>query len=161
MIQMTIKLSRKRLKACEHKGYESTKQLFECIIIRQGFKAEGKGVFTKDEYQYSEMFRTIIPIIMEFEQTYDDMMDDVYQWTYHDSKHESFDVLAWYNTYRRKYFKEEVLPEIQAFRQIRANQLKARLMMRIKQNKKPIAETPEPTPATNYKEFPFDDEVPF
>ena len=103
----------------------------------------------------------IIPIVMEFEQTYDDMMDDIYQWTYHDSKHESFDVLAWYNKYRRKYFEEEVLPEIQAFRQIKANQLKARLMMRMKQNKKPITETPEPTPATNYKEFPFDDEVPF
>ena len=161
MIQMTIKLNRKRLNACEHKGYEGYKKLFSFIIRSHGFTDKGRGTFTKDEYQYSEMFHTIIPIVMEFEQTYDDMIDDIYQWTYHDSKHESFDVLTWYNTYRRKYFEEEVLPEIQAFRQIRANQMKARLMLRMKQNKKPITETPEPTPATNYKEFPFDDEVPF
>ena len=161
MITMTLKVNKKRLRNCEYKSYTSFKNLFEFIIVQKGFKAEGKGIFTKEEYPTTEMFRTIIPVIMEFEQTYDDMMDDIYQWTYHDSKHESFDVLAWYNTYRRKYFEEEVLPEIQAFRQIRANQLKARLMMRMKQNKKPITETPEPTPATNYKEFPFDDEVPF
>ena len=161
MIQMNLKLNKKRIKANRSKGYTGLKGLFNVIIRSHGFTDKGKGTFTKDEYQYSEMFHTIIPIVMEFEQTYDDMMDDIYQWTYHDTKHKSFDVLAWYNKYRRKYFEEEILPEIQAFRQIRANQLKTRLMMRMKQNKKPITETPEPTPATNYKEFPFDDEVPF
>ena len=164
MIQMTIKLNRKRLNACEHKGYESYKKLFSFIIRSHGFTDKGKGTYTKDEYQYSEMFHTIIPIVMEFEQTYDDMMDDIYQWTYHDSKHESFDVLKWYNKYRRKYFEEEVMPEIRALRHVIATQAMAKRKMLMKQCQKTKPEPEEPPAVTAtviLNEFPFDEEVPF
>ena len=161
MIQMKLKVNKKRIKACEYKGYTGFKKLLSVIIRSHGFTEEGNGIFTKNEYQYSEMFRTIMPIVMEFEHTYDDMIDDIYQWTYHDSKHESFDVLAWYNKYRRKFFEEEVLPEIQAFRKVRANQIKARLMMQAKQDQKSITKTTEPPPTINFDEVPFDEEEPF
>lgn len=164
MIQMNLKLNKKRIKACKYKGYDGFKRLFESIIVRQGFKTEGNGTFSKNEYQYSDMFRIIIPIVMEFEQTYDDMMDDIYQWTYHDSKHESFDVLKWYNKYRRKYFEEEVLPEIKALRQVIAAQATAKRKMLMKQYQKTKPE-PEELPAVtatvNLNEFLFDEEVPF
>ena len=110
------------------------------------------------------MFRNIILVMMEFEQTYDDMMDDIYQWTYHDSKHESFNVLKWYKKYRRKYFEEEVLPEIRALRHVIATQAMAKHKMLMKQYQKTKPEPEEPpavTATVNLKEFPFDEEVPF
>ena len=164
MITMTLKVNKKRLRNCVYKSYTSFKDLFKFIIVRNGFKAKGKGIFTREEYPTTEMFRTIIPVIMEFEQTYDDMMDDIYQWTYHDSKHESFDVLKWYNKYRRKYFEEEVMPEIRALRHVIATQAMAKRKMLMKQCQKPKPESEEPPAVTAtviLNEFPFDEEVPF
>ena len=164
MITMTLKVNKKRLRNCEYKSYTSFKNLFEFIIVQKGFKAEGKGIFTKEEYPTTEMFRTIIPVMMEFEQTYDDMIDDIYQWTYHDSKHESFDVLKWYKKYRRKYFEEEVLPEIRALRHVIATQAMAKRKMLMKQCQKTKPEPKEPPAVTAtviLNEFPFDEEVPF
>ena len=164
MITMTLKVNKKRLRSCEYKNYKSFKELFEFIIVQKGFKAEGKGIFTKEEYPTTEMFRNIIPVMMEFEQTYDDMMDDIYQWTYHDSKHESFDVLKWYNKYRRKYFEEEVMPEIRALRHVIATQAMAKRKMLMKQCQKTKPEPKEPpgvTATVSLNEFPFDEEVPF
>ena len=164
MITMTLKVNKKRLRNCVYKSYTSFKDLFKFIIVRNGFKAKGKGIFTKEEYPTTEMFRTIIPVIMEFEQTYDDMMDDIYQWTYHDSKHESFDVLKWYNKYRRKYFEEEVMPEIRALRHVIATQAMAKRKMLMKQRQKPKPEPEEPPAVTAtviLNEFPRHEEVPF
>ena len=163
MITMTLKVNKKRLESCEYKSYIGFKGLFGFIIERKGgFKSQGKGVFTKEEYPTSEMFRNIIPVMMEFEQTYDDMIDDIYQWTYHDSKHESFDVLKWYNKYRRKYFEEKVLPEIRAYRKVEATKAmaKQKIAMKEYEKRKPKPEQPPSTPV-DIPEFPFTEEEAF
>ena len=68
MITMTLKVNKKRLRNCVYKSYTSFKDLFKFIIVRNGFKAKGKGIFTREEYPTTEMFRTIIPVIKYFEE---------------------------------------------------------------------------------------------
>ncbi len=72
--------------------------------------------------------------------------------------------MKWYNKYRRKYFEEEVLPEIRAFRKVIATQAMAKRKMLMKQCQKPKPESEEPSAVTAtviLNEFPFDEEVPF
>ena len=173
MITMTFKLNKKKIDACEYKGYNSWKKMIESMLIGNGFTPQGKGIYTSKKESTNVLKEIIVPIIIEFIWTSEDLMDDIARWNYKDEKEEPFDVLDWYyNSTGRIFFEQVVIPDVQAFKKARAIQLKAKMKMLLMKNKphnldkEPMEELTLDTDPTE-GEFPnenpvsSDDEVPF
>ncbi len=144
MITMIIKLNRKRIAEQPMKpDYENYKKTMELFLNDYGFTPKGKGVYVSHKEVRSTIKDVIFPLMNAFVWTFEDMMDDIAEWSFVDDRMIECDVLYMYNKYGREHFEKEVIPEIRAYKRTRGVELRARLIKERKEREK--ANPPKPT----------------
>ena len=155
MITMIIKLNKKRIEEQPMKGdYENYKKMMESFLNSHGFTPREKGVYVSDKPVRSTIKDVIFPLMNEFVWAFEDMMDDIAEWSFVDDRMVECDVLDMYNKYGREHFEKEIIPEIRAYKQMRGVELRARLIKERKEREK--ANPPKPI-----EEYDDDDEEVF